>query len=213
MRSYFVIIFIALCGSCLAQDFTRLPNEPIDSFVKRYTPAGMSLADTVTGMPFDKEIIPGKWNSTPTIVVFYGQLYKSAEDGPDENHLRLLCYVYLEKNTDQYQRVFIDTTDEAGAPPQIETAFFARASKKPDEYLMIITSWAQRHAVVSGILYETSVYSKTTENGKLVIYKEDTLSNQFDGGCDCTWPEDSTERTAPYKTEKDIRMELKRLGY
>jgi hypothetical protein len=188
-----------------SQTVKRLDQETPVQFVKRFTPAGSSVTH---------QVIEAKWNTIPVIIAFYDQIYRlpKANDPDQEDFHRIIGTIYYQLDSNSYARAQIDTFDTEGGDPVIESVFFANADRDPGRELIAIVSWEQNHADVNGKLYGTYVFDDLSvkEAGKLKLLKD--ISNRLAGDCECSWS-DGTSKKVKFKTAKNIRAELQRLGY
>ncbi len=210
MKNHILILIFTLLSYLLdGQTIKRVENENIEHFASRNNPGG-TIIDTDKG----GAIIETKWDSVQVIIAFYGQKYKLpiSNDPSQEDCLRLVGCVYFQTEKNVYQKAIIDTIDEEGDAPQIESVFFAKATKSNQKDLILIASYNQRHYDFSGTLYETFIYHKSVVNDRTILKYDKDLSEKLSGGCDCE-NRDGTKQHAKYKTAKEIRLELKNLGY
>jgi len=200
-----MILFLLISTFSFGQPVERIYKESTEQFVTRFMPLNSKLL---------QNFLDTKWNNKPVIIAFYEQNYKlPVQDDPDQqDYLHVIGEIFIRSDSNHYNKFVIDTIENEGGEPKIESVFFANADKDMNKELLIIVSWPQQHAGVNGILYGTYVYDdliKTT--GKKLKYLE-SISEKLSGGCECEY-EDGKREKAKYTNASEIRTALKRLGY
>ncbi|MEO6736367.1 MAG: hypothetical protein ABIM97_08370 [Ginsengibacter sp.] len=188
-----------------AQQIKRLEGETTDQFAGRLKPDSSELTH---------KVIDTKWNSTSVIIAFYQETYKlPKQNDPDQqDYLRIVGTIFIQSDSNSYEKFPIDIFDSEGGNPVIESVFFANADNDNKKELIIIVSWNQVHYDVGGILYNTFIYDNLINAGQTNLSPMKDLSEKLDGGCDCSW-RDGTSRKAKYKTASDIKKGLTKLGF
>lgn len=199
---YYIILAIGLVcthSNLKAQTVKRQAGETTEAFVQRLAPATMELAHPV--------IETTTWDSTAkAIVAFYGY-----DDTADVNtgYNKIYGHLYLPAGNSNYRDISFGPIEEDGGYPEIISVFFANADKDAARELVVICQYMQRHYDYSGDAYETFIFDNPSGQSKLTEFNK--LEEHF-RGCDCEWRNGKTE-TAKFKTAKEIRAELKKLGY
>lgn len=182
----------------------RNENETPEQFVERLKPKNSKITH---------KVIDTKWNSIPVIIAFYEQSYKlSIKQDPDQNvYKKIIATLFIEKSKNLYDKLIIDTFDTDGGTPKIETTFFSNSDKDVSKEIIIIVSWEQSSQEVSGTVYSTFVYDNLSSSSQdnLLFLKD--ISNKLSGGCECRFS-DGRNKKAKFKTAKDIKDELLKLG-
>jgi len=177
------------------EEVKRLENETPENFAKRNGLPQSEFAHTV--------IETVAWGKQKTILAFY-------KDEPNE---QVIGYVFLPKSLNTYEKILIKNFEPEGDTPKIEAVFFANADKDKAQELVVICSWQQRHYDVSGTLYGTFVFDDVRPGAnpaKLSFLEK--ISNKVSGGCDCSY-RDGTKGTKKFRTARQVRAGLKRLGF
>jgi hypothetical protein len=202
MRHYIYIATLLLWTTfSFGQTVQRQDGETAEQFATRFKPDSSVLTF---------KVVETKWNTYPIILAFYDQTYKLSDD--QQPYHRIVATIYFQLSDYRYRKEPICTIDAEGGDPTIETAFFANANTGLATELIIVASWGQRHYDVNGTLYGTFVYEHSSANGRFNAKFLKDISEKLDGGCECSWS-DGTSKKAKFKTEADIKAELKRRGY
>ncbi len=193
-----VSLFLGLAISAIAQKFERKANESAGSFVKRIT----NLDELPHPVIETKE-----WDSVRKSIIYFVPDVKGEE-------INIIGYLLIPINSMNYSRVLIDTFQQEGANPKIETVFFANADKDKQREMIIQTSWEQNHrgAGVYGMLYGTYIYDNpnlASPPRQLKFFK--SLSAKLDGGFE--GKQEGKKVKAKYKTVNSIKAGLKKMGY
>jgi len=200
MRYIFMLAgLLLLTYSLSAQVVKRQNGETAEAFIQRQLPDTMELAHPV--------IETGTWDSTAkAIIAFFGY-----DDTADVNtgYNRIFGRLYLPQGNDNYKVVSFGPIEEDGGYPEIISVFFANTDKDAARELIVICKYLQRHYDVSGDSYETFIFDNPSGQNRLMEF--DKLEKHFTG-CDCEW-RDGRAETARFKTAKEVRAELKKMGY
>jgi len=201
----FVPILLLVATLCFGQVVSQKDNETAEQFVSRMMPANSVLTH---------KVLTTKWNNTPVILAFYEQGYKlSEQDNPSQQgYFRVIATIFIQTESKSYRKILIDTLDNEGSKPVIESVFFANADKDDNKELIILASWEQRHHDVNGTLYSTFVYDDLLTDPQMKLILNKNISEKLSGGCECEWS-DGTSKKAKFKNASDIKTELQRLGY
>jgi hypothetical protein len=108
-----------------------------------------------------------------------------------------------------YRDVSFGPIEEDGGYPEIISVFFANADKDKARELIVLCKYEQRHYDYEGDFYETFIFDNPSKQNELTYYHR--LSKKF-FGCECGWRNGKTQ-IAKYKTAKEVRAELKKLGF
>lgn len=199
-----VILFIVVHSS-FGQLVQRYDNETASQFSERLKPKNAILTH---------QVIEAKWNDKPVIIAFYKQAYHLPiqKDPEQQIYQKITGAVYIQNENNNYRKTSFGTIDTEGGDPNIETVFFANADKDNTKELILIASWTQQHYDVSGTLYGTFVFDYDVSNAKSEWTFLKKISNQLDGGCECSWS-DGTSKKAKYKKASEVKAALKKLGF
>lgn len=177
------------------EEVKRLENETAEDFAKRNGLTQAELAHTV--------IETEAWGKQKAVLAFYN----------DKANEQVVGYVFLPKSPDTYEKVLIKNFEPEGDTPKIEAVFFANADKDKAQELIVLCSWEQHHYDVSGTLYGTYIFDdvRPGTNPAALSFLE-SVSNKVSGGCDCSY-RDGTKGTKKFRTARQVRAGLKRLGF
>lgn len=200
-----IILLLLITDFSFGQRVERSYKESAEQFVSHYMPEHSKLAINVWET---------KWNAKPVIIAFFEQDYKlSMQDDPgQENYHRVVGEIFFKTGNNDYTKFIIDTIRSEGGDPKIEKVFFANVDKGKNKELIVLVSWPQVHADVTGTLYGTFIYDDYKIDGKKKLRYLKKISTKLSGGCDCEFKDGKTTK-AKFKNEVDIRSELRRLGY
>ena len=201
----YIIALLAITNNSFGQRFKRVPKESAEQFVNRYMPRASKIA---------YKVLETKWNSKNVIIAFFDQSYKlPVQDDPgQQNYHRVIGEIFFKEVNNDYTRFIIDTIESEGGNPKIEKVFFANADKGPNKELIVLVSWPQVHADVTGTFYATYVFDDFGIEGKKKLRYLKKISVKLSGGCDCEY-KDGKITKAKFKNEADVISELKRLGF
>lgn len=183
----------------------RKDGETIEQFAERQKPENSTLVH---------KVLETKWNGNSTIISLYDIIYKLPEqnDPDQQTYHKIVGFVFFKLDKNSYSKVALETVDTEGGNPSIETVFFANADDDEAKELIIIASWQKRHDEVNGTLYRTYVFDNETVEKTLDLQFLEEISEKLYGGCECTWS-DGTSKKAKFKSKKEAKNELIRLGY
>lgn len=200
-----IILLLLITNNSFGQRIERGYKESAEQFVIHYMPKHSKIVYNV---------LETKWNSKPVIIAFFEQEYKlSTEDDPDQqNYHQVIGEIFFKTRNNNYKRFLIDTIKSEGGNPRIENVFFANADKGKNKELIVLVSWPQVHADVTGTLYGTYVFDDFGIDGKKKLRYLKKISVKLSGGCDCEY-KDGKNTKAKFKNEVEIKSELRRLGY
>ena len=195
----------------MGQTVKRIPREPALQFALRCRP----LYTELTEMLGAKLIETKEWTTDNAVIAFYTQKIQPEEDAPvpAKDSWRILAYAFMPMPNNNYKRVLIDTFFNEDKVPKISAVFFANAdtADKTNE-LVIVTTTEQKNPQGTGNVYNTRIYDNTlTKTFPNRLRKLTDISARVDGGIDGV--QNGKPIKAKFKTEKDIRDELKKLGY
>ena len=151
------------------------------------------------------------------IVAFYKKTIYEVRQMPTyidhDNYDIIIGYLYVPISNNNYRKVLIDTISSDGGDPEIISVFFANADKDSTKELVVLCKYPQVHYDYGGDFYETFIYDNPTDTTERLTYFNE-LSKKF-FGCECNWRKEEKRKpeTAKFKTAKDVKAELKRLGY
>jgi|688.fasta_scaffold150876_1 hypothetical protein len=184
------------------KSFQKQNGESNENFVNRLKPENSTLTH---------KVICTKWNSLSIIIAFYEQSYKLSKDqDPDQNiYKRIIATLFVENLKNNYSKIIINSFDNDGGPPKIETVLFTNADNDSFKELIIIVSWKVSHYEMSGTIYNTFVYDNLNKNKQIIFLKD--ISEKLEGGCECSYSNGKNDK-AKFKTAKEIKSELLRLG-
>jgi hypothetical protein len=186
------LIFIATIAITIVsfgQTLKRQDNEAAETFVKRLKPDTTELAHPIIETGFSDRT--GK-----SIIAFYG--FDDPKDVNTGNN-KIFGHLYLP----------VGKIEEDGGYPEIISVFFANADKDKARELIVLCKYEQRHYDYEGDFYETFIFDNPSKQNELTYYHR--LSKKF-FGCECGWRNGKTQ-IAKYKTAKEVRAELKKLGF
>lgn len=200
-----IILLLLITDFSFGQRVERTYNESAEQFVSHYMPEHSKLA-------FD--VLETKWNAKLVIIAFFEQDYKlSLQDDPSQqNYHHVVGKIFFKTGNNDYTKFIIDTIENEGGKPKIETVFFANADNGKNKELIVLVSWPQVHADVTGTLYGTYVFDDFKIDGKKKLRYLKKISVKLSDGCDCEY-KDGKNTKAKFKSEADIRSELRKLGY
>jgi hypothetical protein len=195
-RCLFLIFSLVLSWNVGATALERTAGESVDAFLVRTAPPGMQ--------PVQKPIETNALGfSAPVLLVAYGD----AAGNGSASSPNVQLFLFVPGQSDAYERVLIDTYEQEGADPNIESLFFAGTDKTSDKKLFVIVSWDQNHATVKGTLYQTFIYALTPKSSGVQPQYLKSLSDKLSGGCDC-WRSDGPAGKAKYKTAAEVKAGL-----
>lgn len=199
IRGLVLTLLLILSLSVDATTLERMSGESVDAFLVRTAPQDMQ--------PVQTPIVTNTLRfSAPVLLVAYGA--KSTDSpSPSPDVQLFLC---VAKQSDSYERVPIDTYEQEGGDPHIESIFFASIDKTLDKKLFVIVSWEQNHAIVKGTLYQTFIYSLTPKSLDVQPQYLKSLSDKLSGGCDCR-RSDGPASKAKYKTAAEVKGGLAKM--
>ena len=197
VMKYLIIIALILPIEFFGQ--IRYEDQTIDDFAIAYAPENSILIYK----PFEV-----KWENSEGIVAFYEQPYTLRT----ESYKRIIAMMFESKFKKHYQTYIIDTIFNEGGAPKIKTAFVVNADNDKEVELAIIVMWPQQNKIVNGNLFGTFLYDFNTSKKYRKFKLLEKLSDKLSGDCECTW-DDGTEKISKYKTEEDIKIGLRNLGY
>lgn len=198
-----ILTFFAVL-SVRGQTVTRQINETVEMFANRFKPDSTELAHAVietSGLDTTKKIFIAFYNKT---------IYQVRQMDTYVDHSQydiLIGYAFIPISDNSYQKKLIDTIPPEGGDPEILAIFFANADKHKDRELVILCKFEQRHNDYGGAFYETFIYDYSIDKFEYIK----PLSEKF-WGCECGWQNGKTEK-AKYKTAKDVRAGLTKMGY
>jgi hypothetical protein len=206
MKQVFIIIVLLIYSLGWAEDTaSRYSVELPDTFAMKNLRVGESLTYKALG---------GKWNGDDFIVAFAKREFTISAGSHSQpiGSVEIIGRVYILDSSGLRKEYLIDTIREEGGEPKIEGVGFLNADADPENELIIITSWEQRHYDVSGILYDVFVYDNILDiSTNRLVYKRN-ISEQFAPECECKWI-DGRRGKAKFKTLSDVEKELKRLKF
>jgi hypothetical protein len=205
MRAIIVFILATFAsGLSFGQIIQRHDNETATTFANSIKPDSTELAYTV----IETDALDA---ANKVIIAFYRKTiheYRQMKTYVDRSRYDILVgYLFVPAGAGAYERRLIDTLWPNGGDPEIQEIFFANADKDKNHELVVLCKLEQRHYDYNGHFYETFIYDYA--NGETQSLR--TLSEKF-FGCDCGWRNGKTKK-AKYKTAKDIRAGLTRMGY
>jgi hypothetical protein len=206
LRIYATILILLLLRTLsYCQTIKRFGGETAKQFASRIKPDSSELTHSV---------LETKWNSDSVIIAFYKQGYKlpKERDSDQQTYLRIIATIFIQSDNNHYRKFLIDTVDNEGGEPKIESVFFANVDKDTAKELIIIASWEQSHYDMSGTLYGTFIYDDIPDYDKMKLNFMNDLSDKFSGGCECSW-RDGTNKKSKFKTASDIKRHLIKLGF
>jgi len=211
MRHTLIIIatFVLLSVS-YGQSLIRQDNETTEMFANRLKPDSSEFAHTV----FETKSLDITKN---IIVAFYKKTIYEVKQMPTyidhSNYDIIIGYLYVPISNNNYKKVLIDTISLGGGDPEIISVFFTNADKDSKRELIVLCKYPQVHYDYGGEFYETFIYDNPTDNTERLTYFNE-LSEKF-WGCECAWREEEKRKpeTAKYKTAKDVKARLKKMGF
>ncbi|MEO7533288.1 MAG: hypothetical protein ABIU30_05570 [Ferruginibacter sp.] len=211
MRHTIIIIATFLIASaCYGQSLIRQDNETAEMFADRLKPDSSELAHAV--------LETKSLNNSGTIIVaFYKKTVDEVKQMPtyvDHNKYDIIIgYLYIPTSLTSYRKVLIDTIFPDGGDPEIISVFFANADKDSRKELIVLCKYPQVHYDYGGAFYETFIYDNPSNNTEHLSYFNE-LSEKF-WGCECAWRAEEKRRPekAKFKTAKDVKAKLKKLGF
>ncbi len=203
------LIFIAeffITSLSFGQTLSRQYNETVEMFANRVKPSYTDIAHTVIET---KQLDTNK----NAIIAFYYQRITDAGQmlsyAGESYHEIILGYLFLPKTNSNYEKILIDTIPEDGGETEIISIFFANADRDKNNEIIVLCKDEQRHYDENGYIYETYIY-KYDKIKKSFKYLS-KLSETF-WGCECDFRDGKIKR-AKYKTAKEVKARLKKLGF
>jgi hypothetical protein len=201
-----IIATFFLISVSVGQSVLRQENETAEMLANRLKPESTEIAHTV----IESRQLDGSKN---VIVAFYKKTIYEVRQMKTyidrTQHDIILGYMFIPTSNKNYEKIFIDTIPPDGGDPEIISIFFANADKDKNKELIVLCSYEQRHYDYDGDLYETYIFDYHKDKMQFKYLSE--LSETF-FGCDCGWRNGQIE-TAKYKTAKDVKTKLKKLGF
>ena len=190
------------------QTISRHDNESAEMFAERLKPDSTEIANTI--------IETNALDTTKKIIVsFYKKtIYETRQMATYVDHSQydiIIGFAYIPTSDNVYTKILIDTfTGSNTGDPEIISVFFANADKDKNKELIVLCKYGQRHYDYVGDFYETYIlnYSKDKSRFKYL----DKLSQKF-WGCYCDYRDNRKSEIAKYKTAKDIKLGLKKMGF
>lgn len=181
-----------------SQDVIRLENENIQTFMNRIIPDSMKFAHQI--------IETKNWDSLGAIIAFYG-----FDDTNDINigFNQIYGHVFICQDSLKYREITFGPILEDGGMPEIIAVSFANTDKDKKKELIVLCTYDQKHYDYEGTFYETYIYDTPTNTDKLLFLNN--LNEHF-YGCECSF-RNGQVKTAKYKTIKDVKRQLDKMGY
>jgi hypothetical protein len=200
MRRGLIILLLIFSTSVLpAQTITRQNNETAEQFIKR-----IQTDSTVLAHPL---IETNTWDSSSkAIITLYG--YDDPRD-PNIGFNKIFGHLYFPTGQNKYRDILFGPIEEDGGYPEILSVFFTNADKDKAAELIVLCKHDQQHYDYSGAFYSTLIFDNPGSNNQLTYFEK--LSNTF-LGCECGF-RDGKNKVAKYKTAKDVRTKLKKMGF
>jgi len=204
MRHILIYIATILTGlASFGQTVKRQDSETTETFIKRLTPDTTQLVHQI--------IETNAWDTTSkAIIAFYGY-----DDSSDINtgFNEIAGHLYLPIGQNNYRDISFGPIGEDGGYPEIISVFFANADRDKAKELIVICKYEQRHYDYGGEFYETFIYDNPVDNTDHLTYFN-ALSEKF-WGCECAWREEEKRKpeTAKYKTAKEVKAGLRKIGF
>lgn len=182
-----------------SQDIIRLENENSETFMNRIIPDSMQFAHQI--------IETKNWDTlSGVIIVFYGY-----DDTNDINigFNQIYGHAFLSQDSIKYRDISFGPIFEEGGMPEIISISFANADKDKVKELLVLCTYDQKHYDYSGTFYETFIFDNPDKSDKLHFFND--LSERF-YGCECSFRNGQVKK-AKYKTIKEIKKQLSKMGY
>lgn len=199
MRNILTIIYILTISITFGQTIKRQDGESVVHLIQRIKPDSMELAHQI----IETDI----WDTNgKAIILFYGfDDHKDLNIGYDvvQGHV----FIPIGRNT--YRDIKFGPITQNGGLPEILSVFFANADNDIEKELIVLCKLEQHHYDYSGQFYETYIFDNPNSKSQLTFYEK--LSEKF-FGCECDFREEKS-RMAKYKTAKDIKVGLKKMGF
>ncbi len=199
MKIFFSIAAVFSMIVSFGQSFTRENNETIESFVSRIKPISVTIAHPV--------IETNTWDrSAKAIIALYGY-----EDTSSSNSgfTKIVGHLYFPIGINKYRDYNFGPIEEDGGYPEVLSVFFTNADKDPQKELILLCKFEQHHYDYNGTFYETFIFDDPAQKSNLPLFEK--LSERF-YGCECGWRTGRVE-TAKFKTAKEVRAGLKKMGF
>lgn len=205
----YTLIFIAIIFTAhfsYGQTFSLQDNETAEMFANRIKPNYTDIAHKV----IETKQLDRTKNA---IIAFYNK--RISEAGrmrlyDDNGHYDIILgYLLLPTTNRNYEKIFIDTIPPGGRDLEIISIFFANADKDTYKELIVLCKNEQRHYDFNGDIYETCIFKYDKDKKKFKYLN--VLSETF-WGCECENRDGKIEK-AKYKTAKQVKVKLKKLGF
>jgi hypothetical protein len=202
-----IIITVLFSSVSFGQNIIRHNNESAEMFAERLKPDSTEIAHTI--------IETNALDTTRKIVVaFYKKtIYETQEMSTyvDHSHYDILIgFIYTPTSENVYTKILIDTIQPDGGDPEIISVFFANAEKNKNKELIVLCKYGQRHYDYGGDFYETYIFNYSKD--KSLFKYLDKISEKF-WGCECHYRDNRKFEKATYKTAKDVKLGLKKMGF
>jgi hypothetical protein len=187
------------------QYFARLDGEKADVFINRIYPE-KGIVHNV----FETH----EWDSTRhMIIAFYAPPLELESDTSD---IGAIGFAYCEVEKNLYVEVLIDTIYEPSNLLRIESVFFANADADKKREMLVTYSRHAHHraAGVDGYFYSTNIYDNIEVGNPPERFTFDRELSKIFNVADFEGSHNGGKVVhAKFKTVKEVRRELKRLGY
>lgn len=194
-----IFVTLHLGAFVRGQTITRYPRETTEEFVKRLKPDSLEIAHAI--------IETNTWTKNEkAIVAFFGY------DAPDPNtgYNLVTGFIFFPIGDSKYESINLEPIEEEGGLPEVISVFFANADNDLEQELGVLCKYWQHSYEHMGTLYVGFIFDNPANDKKNLTYDR-TLSSKF-WGCDCDFRERKSEK-AKFKTAKNIKDELKRMGF
>jgi hypothetical protein len=210
----FFVVTLFGCSYCLSQVFHRVPSQTAVDFVRNNVPPG--LAFTNDTLPYadvmEQQVIETQvWGQERCIIGFYIRPYH-LPNTMEELELDLIGYLYRPIGNYSYERILIDTFENEGGCAELLSVFFVNADKDTAREVGVLVKWPVRHYQIYGDIYETRIYDdiSSLQHPARLKFMEN-VSRKVSGGFD--GDNEETHRVARFKTAREVKAALKKMGY
>ena len=154
------------------------------------------------------------WGFKNAIIAFYETKFVDSVSTTQKYERQYVdAFLYFQQK-ESWQKVLIYKFEDDNVFTEIRSVFFANADKDATKELIILSSCTHRlQYLYEGVEYSTSVYDdiKSNKLPKELVYL-DKISEKLDGGFE-GYLDDNPNSKARFTTAKQVKLELKRLGF
>lgn len=156
------------------------------------------------------KLTPAEWNGRSVLFADYSRPMKDAPPEAPDLTERPVVALWRTANGG-FERADVTLGENNGGEPQIAAISFANADSDPADELIVMLTTEVRHYDVFGTLYDVVILDDA-KPGETALVELREFRCRFEEGCDCE-RRDGTRDRARFRTIRDVKAELIRLGY